>query len=213
MLKKTLALVGLTLSLSANASIVDLGVITRDTGTGLDWLDLTETHWQSYDTVTERLQEGGDLEGWNYATSAQLDTLLTNFGGTPNLGCGAGVSYCGHSTENNGLVAIVLAHLGDLSGDGTLISSGILADTHETTHGGTWQRIAHLSDSAFLDPATAATHDYILNIPGTSINPGIEYGDAGSFLVRASAVPVPAAAWLFGSAVIGLAGIKRKKYL
>jgi hypothetical protein len=26
-----------------------------------------------------------------------------------------------------------------------------------------------------------------------------------------SAVPVPAAAWLFGSALIGLAGIKRKK--
>lgn len=38
--------------------------------------------------------------------------------------------------------------------------------------------------------------------------------DGQSFImgnIKASAVPVPAAAWLFGSALIGLAGIKRKK--
>lgn len=32
-----------------------------------------------------------------------------------------------------------------------------------------------------------------------------------SVVSSASAVPVPAAAWLFGSALIGLVGIKRKK--
>lgn len=35
--------------------------------------------------------------------------------------------------------------------------------------------------------------------------------DSSSFLVEVNQVPVPAAAWLFGSALIGLAGFNRKK--
>jgi len=33
----------------------------------------------------------------------------------------------------------------------------------------------------------------------------------GSYLVSASAVPVPAAVWLFGSGLIGLIGVARRK--
>jgi len=41
--KKELALIGLTVSINANADIVDHGSYTIDPRTGLDWLDLTTT--------------------------------------------------------------------------------------------------------------------------------------------------------------------------
>ena len=40
----------------------------------------------------------------------------------------------------------------------------------------------------------------------TRINTGV-----GSALVRTSVVPVPAAVWLFGSGLIGLIGVARRK--
>ena len=39
---------------------------------------------------------------------------------------------------------------------------------------------------------------------------GIDYATAGTATVAVSAVPVPAAVWLFGSGLIGLAGIARR---
>lgn len=44
-----------------------------------------------------------------------------------------------------------------------------------------------------------------------AINVTQTYQPNGSMLVRASVVPVPAAAWLFGSGLIGLIGIARHK--
>lgn len=52
MLKKTLALVGLSISLSANTAIVDSGNITLDTATVLGWLNVTETSDLSCDQVS-----------------------------------------------------------------------------------------------------------------------------------------------------------------
>ena len=86
MFKKSLALVGLTLSLSAYADIQSIdspfgpNTITRDTVTGLDWLDLTVTRGLSYEQVTAQMGPGGTYEGWRYATVAELDQLIANFG-------------------------------------------------------------------------------------------------------------------------------------
>jgi len=44
---------------------------------------------------------------------------------------------------------------------------------------------------------------------GGSAYTGLAFDQLGS--VNVSAVPVPAAAWLFGSALVGLAGVKRRK--
>lgn len=40
-----------TLSMTANATIIDQGVITLDTETNMEWLDLTETIGKSYNEV------------------------------------------------------------------------------------------------------------------------------------------------------------------
>ncbi len=64
---------------------------------------------------------------------------------------------------------------------------------------------------------------FFINAPGGTFDPnalgeynfGISVGQAGwgveNVRMDVQVVPIPAAAWLFGSALIGLAGIKRKK--
>jgi hypothetical protein len=77
-------LVGLVLSVSnlASAVLIDMGSITRDTDSGLDWLDLTETKGMSYNDVTAQLIQGGSLEGYRYATLLEVEGFLTAAGGT-----------------------------------------------------------------------------------------------------------------------------------
>jgi hypothetical protein len=49
----------------------------------------------------------------------------------------------------------------------------------------------------------------IRELGGTDLDPKLIFGD--SFTVGVSAVPVPAAVWLFGSGLLGLVGIARRK--
>src|SRR5262245_38450568 len=60
------------------ASLVDLGVVTRDTGTGLDWLDVSVTLGLSYN---EALQTGFVTEqGFRPATIEEVAQLFLNAG-------------------------------------------------------------------------------------------------------------------------------------
>lgn len=70
----------LLISLPANSALIDLGPVTRDTSTNLDWLDLTETNGRSYNDVSSELRVGGEFEGWRHATSEEALTLWANFG-------------------------------------------------------------------------------------------------------------------------------------
>jgi len=56
------------------------GLITYDTNTGLYWLDLTVTTNLSYNDVLNEINEGGSLEGFWYATTADIDTLQVSAG-------------------------------------------------------------------------------------------------------------------------------------
>jgi len=53
--------------------------------------------------------------------------------------------------------------------------------------------------------------DDIVSTLHTDLLPYVDSGNLGSFLVQPTVVPLPAAAWLFGSALLGLVGIKRKQ--
>ena len=44
------------------------------------WLKLDATHNQSWTEVNARLQAGGDLFGWRFATSGEVDALMGQFG-------------------------------------------------------------------------------------------------------------------------------------
>ena len=56
------------------------GTITRDTDTGLGWLDWSLTAGRSFDDVAAQLGEGGEFEGFRYATAAEVETLWLNGG-------------------------------------------------------------------------------------------------------------------------------------
>jgi hypothetical protein len=62
-------------AVAASAELVDLGTITRDTDTGLDWLDLTETVGFS---TNELLNDALGLmsAGWRHATADEVCAFL-----------------------------------------------------------------------------------------------------------------------------------------
>jgi hypothetical protein len=77
-----LAATTLVLSTSVNSALMSTdwqvagdNLITHDTISGLNWLDLSETNNMSPDVVTVQLGTGGFFEGWRYATSAEVINL------------------------------------------------------------------------------------------------------------------------------------------
>jgi hypothetical protein len=56
------------------------GLLTIDSDTGLQWLDWSHTVNRSYNDVSSQLGDGGEFEGFRYATEAEMRTLYANAG-------------------------------------------------------------------------------------------------------------------------------------
>ena len=56
------------------------GLLTDDSETGLQWLDLTETYGITYTDMLSQLEPGGDFTGFRYATGAEVEQLWRNGG-------------------------------------------------------------------------------------------------------------------------------------
>jgi hypothetical protein len=52
------------------------GLITQDTDSGMEWLDLTATIARSYNDISSKLGAGQEFEGWEYATADQISTFF-----------------------------------------------------------------------------------------------------------------------------------------
>ena len=198
-------------SLNANAVIMNAdwktpgdNLITQDTGSGLEWLDLTVTADFSYDYVSNQLGVGQEFEGWRYATAEEVTGFWDAFGGDSNY-------YNGLSTQNNGLFDLIAPYWGDLYCEQFGCSTGegySFAYTIDSSEDG-FHNIALASDWILLDwhPTEDQIDSLYLEIIDHSA-----YFDTGSALVRdISTVPVPAAVWLFGSGLLGLIGLARRK--
>jgi len=194
----------LVLSSSASAALIDNDMFTTDTSTGLDWLDLTESHLRTYNDISSKFGAGEEFEGWRYATRAEVAGFWSAFGGDEN-------HYNGWSTENNGLFANVSSLWGVPycninfcnEGEGTL--QALTADFWSASS--VWvvsaRDASHIPDSA--------TMDYFSNSSGSFSVATNGVVGTSSALVRVSAVPIPATVWLFGSGLIGLIGFARRK--
>jgi hypothetical protein len=209
MLKKILVLLGLALSVSANAAIVSIddakfgaGAVTRDTGTGLDWLDLTQTSGLSQAYVAGQLGAAGNYAGWRFATKPETGGLLTALGipvtdlvlyGTVT-GRGYQSSYYPLVEAAGGLIGLTFPESHSVFG-----FEGIIG---EASGSGKYEKYAV---RLFSDWAVVIRTDTGYVVSGDDPS-----GYAGLFLVRPSEVPIPAAAWLFGSALLGLGALKRK---
>ena len=205
-------------------SFVDNGtyttVIDTANGTSWDWLDVTETANWTYSAVEAELGAGGLFDGWRYATRSELGDLWAAFGGDPNY-------YSGWSTENNDLFFTVSSYLGDAfcENDGCTTGTGaslwITADiatqsedNSDTVPAGNLpvyegQRIVSAMQNLTNRPQSATMDS--ANLQRYSATSDWHEAVLGSALVRISAVPVPAAVWLFGSGLLGLVGLARRK--
>ena len=78
---RPLALVSmLALGSGSQAALLDKGLITVDTATGLQWLDLTESNGYTFAQMTAQLAPGGLFTGWRIATAAEVGNVLTEVG-------------------------------------------------------------------------------------------------------------------------------------
>lgn len=185
----------LVLSTSVNAALIDNGIYTTDMDSGLDWLDLTETSRMPYDFVSSQLGVGGAFEGWSYATVVQIESLFDSAGGTG--------PYTGWSSTNNGVVLPLLNLWATSSSFVSYNFFTVVPGTVLGTH-----RFGSVSDNPTI--SRSLTEDFLISDSG---NLGDSTADIaiGSALVRVSVVPIPPAVWLFGSGLIGLIGVARRK--
>lgn len=147
------------------------------------------------------------------ALTAQVGTLtttITNTGLTTvtnNIGTAATTLGCATSTAGCASTDTLLAGAtyGDTLGNGGLSTSQALGSTLEMMY------ITQTGTSS--TNGTAATYDFFDNAYGRAVwsltSAGqLTYSIAGAAV---SEVPVPAALWLFGSGLLGLVGIGRRK--
>lgn len=91
-------------------------------------------------------------------------------------------------------------------------SSGTLS-LGDTAWGAGWSFLdigttaQNLASTSVYRALNSGVH-YVLRVTGISLNPNV---DAISASTQVSAVPLPAAAWLFGSALLGMGALRRKQ--
>jgi len=188
------------------STFIDNGSYTTDTTSGLDWYDVSLTKGLNYNEVIALTSTGGTLEGenWHYATATEFQSMLGNF---------LDLAPSGFYNSNNGTLSQLVDMLGSTeSVTNSSIINGRLINSNAFTPSG--------SSASQLDLARIATNDTSYNAISHNgvISNNISDPTVGSFLVRStlpastSPVPVPAAAWLMGTGLLGLTGFSRRKF-
>ena len=154
----------------AHASLVELdlltagdGLVTLDTTTGLEWLDLTATQGLSVDQVLAG--SGGWVQrGFDYPNFSQIGRLLDDAGFSPHIDDFAVL----RSTDLTSDLASAITFVGDFG----------------STIGG-FQTIGFIApyDCAIFDEVTTCT-DYVKITASRSVDRGFVSGDDGSFVTR-----------------------------
>lgn len=203
----SLAATALVLSTSVNASLVSVdlntagdGLLTHDTVSGLNWLDLTQTKGFSYNFVSSELGSAGLYDGYRYATNDEVVNLfLDNY--SIDLSSGGIISEAGVDPD----ILSAAELFGNIANIFSADYNGFLGYTDDSPSEGRQTRIGLLT----CDVCTGFESTY--TAVGTDYSQSSGHSYTGSYLVQVSTVPVPAAAWLFGSGLIGLVGIARRK--
>lgn len=216
----------LVLSVSVNASVVN-----TLNGVDYEWLELTATAGMSRAQVEAGIasaSSGDVLYGYEYASRVLVKDLLHSYS-----------TWDGREWwhDNSEVVDGTIKYLNDFGVLETTIISGVVNIL--TVDGGSIPTNG-LSESGFLFGLSSECGSLLQTCGGTmayhSMNgvPVVAYQQAnygwdattepylisadyaspsiGSHLVRISSVPIPSAVWLFGSGLIGLIGLARRKH-
>jgi len=203
-------------SLNASAALVSLdwqtpgdGMITRDTATSLDWLDLTATNNMSRDYVITQLGSGGQFAGMRYATTGEVLNLWSTLG----IDLFGGTYYFGQDP----LVAQATQLLGNVycDYDCSVYPYGVTGLTADLYSGYTdlYQRLgAMVSNQTASEPArTWYENGTVTANYSTTSEVWLSHYLVRASVLLPSSVPVPASVWLFGSGLLGLSGVARRR--
>lgn len=194
MLKQSLALIGLTLSLGANAATI----VDHSNGgdvSGIGYSNSGGTTWTVWDDFS--LGTDADISGIRYFTNRTI-TFTNDY--TLQIGSAVGLSDVFSAVISNTSATQTIYN--DYSTvDASIAGLNLSAGTYWLTFNGV---------DGLWGSSTVIGDSLIQTLNGDQI---IRANAASSFLLTGSvsAVPIPAAAWLFGSALLGLGVIKRKK--
>ena len=193
----------LIISMPLQAALVGNGTYTSDTASGLDWLDLDLTFEMSMgDALTAN-------SGWRLASEAEVSVLFeqvfpnfveTNGNCYPGPSCGTSDTNYGAPTEIIGDMQYFHSLFGYREFSGILQARGMYFDAINPTV------VRSMGAQGGSASAKVYGMDFTWAVDDSYSAVGI-----GSYLVRSSVVPIPAAVWLFGSALACLGWMKRKQ--
>lgn len=183
---------------SKDLNSVGDGLITHDEDTLLEWLDVTATQNMSVNTALATF--AGD--GWNVADGTLIWELWQHGG---YFAYRNNIEY--DPAEYPGIynATVDLINLLGVSVNST--TSTYSSGFHDTGAGYAYAKLA-ASTTSYNPPwyyNASATFSTI------TVDPSIGVSNNGVWMYRSAAVPVPAAAWLFGSAMLGLIGWSRRR--
>jgi hypothetical protein len=194
----------LVMSFSTSAALIDNGNTTLDTATGLEWLDLTLTQGWSIDQIVIQGFGGYAAQGYLHATIGQICGLFGALGDSMS-GCtdlaGANVILVQPSTA-----ATLVSLLGNTALPAQALGAyGLFISSQNPSLSG----LACVEDNN--GSCTGIVNSNVATLDIGCCSTAGSLPEFGNWLVRPHAVPVPPAVWLFGSGLLGLIGVARRK--
>jgi len=205
---------------------IDNGGFTTDGNTGVDWLDLSYTVNQSYTGVASNF---GDYEGggWRYAANDEVVSMLSSWmPNIPGMCTAVAPDRCWLAADVDAEFGtyynLAFEFFNSFGLTNTYIStdepwreffqaSGVYKDADNNLSLSTVAVATGINDDPYYDPYQSSVQWYV-GYPPNSVWSDSSVEHVGIYLVRdVSAVPIPAALWLFGSGLIGLIGLARRK--
>jgi len=168
-------------------------LLTRDTATGLDWLDLTATMNLSARDISTGVG-GWQLRGFVYATIAQVRTLFLD-SDPPNVVINSGANPTSPNNVPGAqllLNLVGITHPGPSTNEFDIVGNGI-AGVGEPGPG-----LVHLAD---YGTSTDGTLGFFF-VPDGTVADTFRDAQVGNFLVRPVTVPEPSGLLLFAVGVL-----------
>ena len=198
-----------------DATFLDVGQSHWDTNTDLEWLDfghLVDGPNTFGYSINETVAAGGDV--WRLPTYTEVYNLFNTFFEPDFVDSGSGTMTLAEGDGSDILIQSRNSWLMDFGtdasvvtgstdpDDGLLYSTGMYIDEN-----GDVQVMGVKWDTSNL-VTTIYGPDYKFPL---YLDRDSKYSNLGVFMVSTHVVPIPAAIWLFGSGLLGLVAVARRK--